>query len=300
MPMKIKRLGESDLRVTEIGLGCMSLGTNRRKATDIIHRAFDLGVTFFDTADLYDYGLNEEMVGKALRGLGDRVVIASKVGNRWREDGSGWDWDPSKAYIRKAAELSLKRLGVDAIDLYQLHGGTVLDPIDETIEAFEELKSEGLIRFYGISSIRPNVIREYLKRSNIVTVMMQYSLLDRRPEEQVFDMLVKHGVSAIIRGPVAKGLLAYKKPTAYLTHEHQSIATAQTALDKEAILGQSRPQVALRFVAAHPAVTTIVPGASSINQLEENVFAAATTDLTKAALDRLMTAVPASMYKEHR
>ena len=203
--MRSNRLGSSDLLVSEIGLGCMSLGTDPRRAADIVHRAVELGVTFFDTADLYDRGVNEELVGRALRGVRDRVVIASKVGNRWREDGSGWDWDPSKAYIRQAVEGSLRRLGVEVIDLYQLHGGTIDDPVDETIEAFEELKAEGLIRYYGLSSIRPNVIREYVRRSNIASVMMQYSLLDRRPEEEVFGLLLDHGVSVIVRGPVAKG-----------------------------------------------------------------------------------------------
>jgi aryl-alcohol dehydrogenase-like predicted oxidoreductase len=298
--MNIKRLGESDLFVSEIGLGCMSLGTDRKIATDIINRAVDLGVTMFDTADLYQQGFNEELVGQALRGLRDRVVIASKVGNRWREDGSGWDWDPRKSYIRKAVELSLKRLGVDTIDLYQLHGGTVLDPIDETIEAFEELKAEGLIRFYGISSIRPNVIREYLKRSNIVTVMMQYSLLDRRPEEQMFDLVAKHGVSVVVRGPVAQGLLAHKQPMPYLAHQLERISAAQLALDEEAAPRQSRSQMALRFASSPPAVTVMVPGASSIAQLEENVSAAAGPSLTEAALDRLRTTVPAEIYKKHR
>lgn len=91
--------------------------------------------------------------------------------------------DPSKAYIKEAVKKSLTRLKTDYIDLYQLHGGTIEDNIDETIEAFEELKQEGVIRYYGISSIRPNVIKEYVKKSNIVSIMMQFSLFDRRPEE---------------------------------------------------------------------------------------------------------------------
>ncbi|MGV2686963.1 aldo/keto reductase, partial [Clostridium perfringens] len=127
------------------------------------------------------------------------VIIATKVGNRRVPGKDGLVWDPSKDYIKSAVKDSLRRLGTDYIDLYQLHGGTLDDPLDETIEAFEELKREGWIRYYGISSIRPNVIREYVAKSNIVSVMSQYSILDRRPEEAVLDLLAENGISAIAR-----------------------------------------------------------------------------------------------------
>ena len=204
--MKKRQLGNSDLFVTEMGLGCMSLGTSETEAMHIIDEAIDLGINFFDTADLYDYGLNEEFVGKALKGRRDQIVLTTKVGNRWTEEKNGWSWDPSKAYIKTEVKESLRRLQTDYIDLYQLHGGTIEDPIDETIEAFEELKKEGIIRHYGISSIRPNVVREYAKRSNIVSVLMEYSLLNRRPEEW-FPLLNEHQISVIARGPLAKGIL---------------------------------------------------------------------------------------------
>jgi len=180
-----KRLGKSDLEVSVIGLGCMSLGQDESHARRIIDEALELGVNFFDTADLYDRGRNEEIVGKALRGRRSQVVLATKVGNRIIPGQDGWVWDASKEYILEAVKQSLRRLGTDYIDLYQLHGGTIDDPIDETIEAFETLREQGWIRWYGISSIRPNVIREYVKRSNIVSVMNQYSIVDRRAEEEV-------------------------------------------------------------------------------------------------------------------
>ncbi len=162
--MKYKQLGQSNVQVSEIGYGCMSLGQDHTGNIKLLHRALELGVTFFDTADLYDRGFNEESVGRAFTGMREQVVIASKVGNRWREDGTSWDWDASPAYIRQAIEASLKRLQTDYLDLYQLHGGT-LDDIDSVIETFEGLKAQGLIRAYGISSIRPNVIREWVKKS---------------------------------------------------------------------------------------------------------------------------------------
>ena len=208
--LKKRRLGNSDLYVTELGLGCMSIGTEEKKARTIIETALEEGINYFDTADLYDFGENEAIVGRALKDVREQVIIATKVGNRWNQNQEGWSWDPSKSYIKEEVKESLKRLGTDYIDLYQLHGGTLDDPIDETIEAFEELKAEGYIRYYGISSIRPNVIREYVKKSSIVSVMMQYSILDRRPEEEALPLLHEHGISVVTRGPLAKGLLSDK------------------------------------------------------------------------------------------
>lgn len=141
----------------------MSLGTEKGKALSLLDEAIDLGINYLDTADLYDFGTNEEIVGEAIKNRRQDLILATKGGNRFEKGKSGWDWDPSKAYIKEAVKQSLKRLQTDYIDLYQLHGGTIDDPIDETIEAFEELVEEGVIRYYGISSIRPNVIKEYAK-----------------------------------------------------------------------------------------------------------------------------------------
>ena len=148
--------------------------------------------------------MNEVSVGKALKEKRNEIILATKVGNQWREDGKAWDWNPRKEYILKAVNESLTRLRTDSIDLYQLHGGTIEDPIDEIIDTFEILKEQGKIRFYGISSIRPNVIREYIKRSSITSVMMQYSLIDRRPEESCLDLLKENNIGVLVRGSLAQ------------------------------------------------------------------------------------------------
>jgi aryl-alcohol dehydrogenase-like predicted oxidoreductase len=124
--MRYQVLGRSTLLVSVVGFGCMSLGGDG-EADRVIDRAVELGVNFFDTADLYEKGVNEQRVGRILRGKRDKVIIATKVGNQWRPDGSGWDWNPRKEYITRAVEESLARLQTDRIDLYQLHGGTVDD-----------------------------------------------------------------------------------------------------------------------------------------------------------------------------
>lgn len=304
--MKKRQLGNSDLFVTEMGLGCMSLGTSETEAMRMIDEAIDLGINFFDTADLYDYGLNEEFVGKALKEKRDHIVLTTKVGNRWTEEKNGWSWDPSKAYIKAEVKESLRRLQTDYIDLYQLHGGTIEDPIDETVEAFEELKKEGVIRHYGISSIRPNVIREYAKRSNIVSVLMEYSLLNRRPEEW-FPLLNEHQISVIARGPLAKGILTDNnarkiervKEKDYLSYSYDELNTTLASI-KEMIRENSLTGTAIQYCLHNETVAAVIPGASSIQQLQENITASLQLPLTKEEYVQLQKIVKYDTYALHR
>ncbi|MCM3766485.1 aldo/keto reductase [Neobacillus niacini] len=303
--MKKRKLGHSDLYVTELGLGCMSLGTDERKAQSIIEAALEEGINYFDTADLYDFGVNEEIVGKALKNVREHVIIATKAGNRWNQDRSGWTWDPSKAYIKEAVKQSLKRLGTDYIDLYQLHGGTIDDPIDETIEAFEDLVSEGFIRYYGISSIRSNVIREYVTKSHIISVMMQYSILDRRPEEVALPLLAEHGVSVVTRGSLAKGLLSDRvldKATGkgYLDYSYEELLDVLPRLKESVGAGRSFTEVALQYNLANPAVASVVAGASSVEQIRSNAAAVRSRALTDEEVALIKELTKASVYGEHR
>ncbi|MFF2014943.1 aldo/keto reductase [Paenibacillus sp. NPDC058177] len=302
--MNKHRLGTSELYISEIGLGCMSLGTEEDKGVYLIHEALEKGINFLDTADLYDAGRNEEIIGQAIRHRREDVVIATKVGNRRRPGQEGWDWDPSKAYIKSAVKDSLRRLQTDYIDLYQLHGGTIEDPIEETIEAFEELKQEGLIRYYGISSIRPNVIREYVKRSNIVSVMSQYSILDRRPEEEILPLLAQHNISLIARGPLAGGILTergrVKAEKNYLDYDREALLALHDKLTQQSGDGLHLTQTALRYPLSHPSVATIIPGASSLEQLLQNVSAAGSPPLSEEILNILRGISNANQYAQHR
>ena len=302
--MKHNRLGNSELYVSEIGLGCMSLGTDKEKAIALVHEAIDGGINFLDTADLYDEGLNEEIVGEAIRGRRSAIILATKVGNRWEPGKEGWTWDPSKAYIKSAVKDSLRRLQTDYIDLYQLHGGTLNDPIPETIEAFEELKQEGLIRYYGISSIRPNVIREYAERSNIVSVMSQYSILDRRPEEEVLPLLAEKGISLIARGPVAKGILtgngAAKAEKGYLDYSKEELSALRDALLRAGGGSSDMAHTAIRYALANPAVASVIPGASSAAQLLHNIDAGRAQALTSNELEAIRSLSRSNRYEQHR
>lgn len=300
--MKKNRLGKSDLYVGEIGLGCMSLGTEEDKAVALLGEALDRGVTLLDTADLYDGGRNEELVGKAIRGRRSQVVLATKVGNRRIPGQDGWVWDASKAYILSAVQDSLKRLGTDYIDLYQLHGGTLDDPIDETIEAFEQLKQEGVIRAYGISSIRPNVIREYVARSAIASVMSQYSIVDRRAEEAVLPLLSEAGIGVIARGPVASGALADGREPAkgVLDYALEELVALRGELAQLTSPARSLSQLAIRYSLGHPAVAVAIPGASSREQLLQNLAAAEVPPLTDAELAAIRSYSKANRYELHR
>ncbi|MCJ1662077.1 aldo/keto reductase [Staphylococcus sp. NRL 16/872] len=290
-----KNILKSGIEISELGLGCMSLGTNYREAEPIIESAIDEGITYFDTADIYDRGVNEEIVGKALKKYQDRedIVIGTKVGNRPLEDGST-TWDPSKKYIKESVKGSLQRLGLDHLDLYQLHGGTIDDPLDETISAFNELKQEGIIRAYGISSIRPNVIDYYLKHSEIETIMSQFNLIDNRPEKLLNDIHAQH-VKVLARGPVFKGLLTSKsvdildekfKEGIFDYDYHELGETLASIKEIESNLSA----LSFEYLTSHDALGSIIVGASSVDQLKDNVENYKKTvslDRIKAARERV-------------
>jgi aryl-alcohol dehydrogenase-like predicted oxidoreductase len=298
--MTYTQLGTSDLQVSEISYGCMSLGEDRAENIKLLRQALDRGITLFDTADLYQKGENEATVGEAFAGMRQRVILATKVGNQWHPDGSGWGWNPRKDYILLAVEASLQRLQTDYLDLYQLHGGTLDDPIDETIEAFEILKNQGKIRHYGISSIRPNVIREYVQRSQIVSVMMQYSLLDRRPEEESLNLLHQHRIGVLARGSLASGLLVNKPAKAYLDRTPEEVEQAAQAVHSLAGQDRNPAATAVRFVLHHPAITTAVVGIRTPEQLEEAVATSSSSPLREEEVQRLREAVRANRYEQHR
>jgi aryl-alcohol dehydrogenase-like predicted oxidoreductase len=298
--MHYQQLGRSDLQISKIGFGCMSLKAGAPANETILLKALDAGINYFDTADLYDKGLNEELLGKVFKEKRDKVILATKAGNQWRADGSGWDWNPRKDYILACAEKSLKRLQTDYIDLYQLHGGTLQDPIDETIEAFEILLQQGKIRYYGISSIRPNVIREWVNRSHIVSVMTQYSLLDRRPEEETLNLLHTKNIGVVTRGSVAQGLLVDKPAREYLNYSAGQVASAAAAVRSVSGKDRTAAQTAIQFVWQHPAITSAIVGIRTMDQLEEAVNAIDAPRLSETERQLLQNSIPPAYYAEHR
>lgn len=277
----------------------MSLAGSDEENSQILNSALEYGINFFDTADLYNKGMNEVSVGKALKSSRKKIVLATKVGNQWRSDGTGWDWNPSKEYILHSVESSLRRLQTDYIDLYQLHGGTIDDPIDETIEAFELLKEQGKIRHYGISSIRPNVIREYIDRSSIVSVMMQYSLLDRRPEESCLELLKENNIGVLARGSIAQGLLVNKAAKEYLGYSAQEVELAARAVREISDEWRTPAHTAVKYVLSNPAVSSAVLGIRTEKQLKEALKIPDTPNLAERELLSLQSAVSPKRYEQH-
>ncbi|MFJ7918547.1 aldo/keto reductase [Lysinibacillus fusiformis] len=273
--MKKRKLGTSELFISEISLGGMSLSTDKEQAATIVDMAIDAGINYIDTADLYDLGANEEIIGAALGKRRQEIILATKVGNRWTEGVEGWQWDASPSYIKQALHASLKRLGTDYIDVYQLHGGTIEDDWDGIIDTFESLKKEGLIREYGISSIRPNVLQRFLPTSSAKSVMMQYSALDRRPEEW-FDFIANEGASVVTRGTVAKGLLTnswqqrLQPANGFNNYSSEELTTTLTNLASQY---NDLHALALAFNLKESAIASTVIGASSQEQLAQTLSA---------------------------
>lgn len=299
--MEKRELGKSGLFVSELGLGTMSLPNDKKEVKNIMDAALHAGINFVDTADLYDAGKNEELVGLGLKGKRDNFILATKVGNQMNSNDNGWTWNPSKKHITAAVKKSLTRLGTDYIDLYQLHGGTMEDDVDETIEAFESLKKEGLIRQYGISSIRPTVIKRFLEKSSAVSVMMQYSLLDRRPEEW-FPLIKDFNASVITRGTLAKGLLTKegltrsKSSTGFADYSASEIKDIIQLLDTEY---DDLHAAAISYVLENEVVSTAMVGANSTKQLLDSVIAYE-NKYSPEQLEKIKQLVSTHKYAEHR
>ena len=291
-------ISSSTVQFPPLALGCMSLPERYADAEPVLHAAFDQGISLFDTADLYQNGTNESNLGRALEGRRQHVLLATKVGNQRNPDGTSWTWNPRKAYILKEVEESLRRLRTPYIDLYQLHGGTMEDPWEETLEAFELLITQGKIRAFGISSIRPNVIRHVLRLQPPASVMMQYNPLDRRPEEAVFPLLADTSTRVMVRGAFAKGMLLNKPVSDFLDFPAEKVKEIKSEIMH---LGYPPEAVLIRFGLIERAVSTLVIGASSVAQISR---LAAGLEESKGVPDDLIQMLkrklPVNHYQEHR
>lgn len=299
--MKKNKLGNSGIEISEIGLGCMSLPFNLPEAKSIVHEALEHGINYFDTADFYNKGKNEELVGELLQGSRSDIVLATKVGNEWNSHNDEVKWNATKPYITKQVHNSLLRLQTDYIDVYQLHGGMMTDNSEETIDAFETLKKDGLIRAYGISSIRPNVITRFLADSDIASVMMQYSLLDRRPEE-FLEEIGAAGRSVVTRGTLARGLLTNSgleraaDGKGYLTYGDTELKAVLQGLME---VHENVNALAVHSVLDNPTVASVIAGASSAEQLRETL-AAYDAAVSAEQIQRAKELTKQDRYQEHR
>ncbi|MEK4424699.1 aldo/keto reductase [Solibacillus sp. FSL K6-1523] len=296
--MKKRILGTSQIEISEMGLGCMSLPPNKDAAANVIAAALDYGMNYFDTADLYDKGINEEIVGALLKKNRHEIVLATKGGNRWEEGKEGWHWDASPAYLKQAVKDSLRRLQTDYIDVYQLHGGTIDDNFEEIIDTFDQLKKEGLIREYGISSIRPNVFIPFLNDSAAISNMMQFNILDQRASEY-FTTIQQSGASVVTRGSIAKGLLTNdwrNRLQSYMGYEKEQV---QEIIAKIEHNYDDVHAAALAFNLHYETIASTVIGARTVEQLQQNMSAYEKAQQFDS-ISTLLEWIQPKRYTEHR
>jgi len=306
-----RRLGSNGPEVSAIGLGCMGMsefyvGGSEQESIATIHHALDRGVTFLDTADMYGWGANEELVGRAIRGRRDEVFLATKFGNVRGPNGEflGVRGDPE--YVRSACEASLKRLNVEVIDLYYQHRVDQNVPIEDTVGEMDRLKEEGKVRFLGLSEAAPDTIRKAYATSPITAVQTELSLWSRDAEAEVIPTVRELGIGFVAYSPLGRGFLTgqFKSPDDFpegdfrKNHPRFQGENFQKNLDLvrevEAIAaekGCTTAQLALAWVLAKGEDIVPIPGTKRVRYLDENI-GALDVKLTDEDLKRLDEILP--------
>ncbi len=309
--MEKRKLGNQGLSVSAQGLGCMGMSEfygprDDAESVATIHRAIELGVDFFDTADMYGPFVNEELLGKALRGKRDKVVIATKFGNVRGTDGSFKGIDGSPEYVRSCAEASLRRLGVDTIDLYYQHRVDTKVPIEETVGAMAELVKAGKVKYLGLSEAAADTIERAHRVHPISALQTEYSLWSREPEDELLPLTRKLGIGFVAYSPLGRGFLTgqIKKPEDLPEEDRrhmfprfrgENFAKNLELVDRIHELAVARKvtpaQLALAWVLGQGKDIVPIPGTKRRKYLEENVHAS-NIELTAAELAKIAEVAP--------
>ncbi len=309
--MHQRRLGNTGLIVSEIGMGTWELGgrewgdIGETEAVDLLRYAFESGVTFYDTADQYGGGRAEQLLGEAFSALGNRVVIATKLGYELDSDGwisHGWErpsFNVSPDYIRQAVEGSLKRLKRDVIDIYQFHAPPPAAEWDDAFGTMEALKTEGKIRFYGLCLGSEADALKAMAETNVSALLLTYNILSQEMAASVMETAAEKGVAVVVRQPLSSGLLSGQlgPDTVFAENDYRKtwprekfLADLERVEQAKSIVGnkaKSLPQAALKFILAHPAVSSVVPGMMTPAQVDDGVATSGATPLPSSVLEQL-------------
>jgi aryl-alcohol dehydrogenase-like predicted oxidoreductase len=309
---KQRRLGRNGPLVSALGLGCMGMSefygaTSEAQSLQTIDRALELGITFLDTADMYGFGANEELVGKALAGRRERVFLATKFGIVRDGDPNARGVDGSRAYVHRAIDASLRRLGVDHVDLYYQHRVDPNTPIEETVGAMAELVRAGKVRHIGLSEASAETIRRAHTTHPISALQSEYSLFSRDIEDSgVLATVRELGIALVAYSPLGRGLLSgeirtiddlapddYRRAAPRFTGENfaKNLAVVDRVHAIARELGATPSQVALAWVLAQGGDVIPIPGTKRVERLEENAKALDIT-LSAAALERIEEVAP--------
>ncbi|MCA9783553.1 MAG: aldo/keto reductase [Calditrichaeota bacterium] len=308
--MRTHRLGHSDLQVSVLGLGCMGMSdfygaSEESQSIRVIHRALELGLNFFDTADMYGPFHNERLLGRAIAGKRERVILATKFGVQRTPEGAMLGLNGSPAYVQQACDASLERLGVDTIDLYYLHRVDPGTPIEDTVGAMSRLVEQGKVRCLGLSEAAPETLQRAMAVHPITALQTEYSLWSRDPEDALLATCQELGIGFVAYSPLGRGFLSgqyrslddldandWRRSNPRFMGENfqKNLALVDRVHALASARGCSASQLALAWLLSRPGVTPI-PGTRRLERLEENL-AAAEIALTADELAAIEAVVP--------